>query len=123
MNIYRIVQGRGYDGSPPSYVSADEHPARSAIYCQLLAEQLFGPTAYVSSLGIAYILVTYFDCDFADDTFEATVIDIRSLRNDYLGDGAPGGRHKYLELMTDRKYSRDGLEKALKPYIRKLRNS
>ena len=108
---------QGYDGSAPSFVTAISCPSRPAIYCQLLAEQMFGPTVRISTLGIACALVAFYGCEPAERIADAALINLRSIRAEYVG--TAGNRYKYLELMADPALHREGLVEALRPHIHK----
>lgn len=108
---------QGYDGSTPSFVSSSVPPNRQAIYCQLLAEQMFGPTASISALGIACALVAFYGCEPAEPSIDAVLINLRDGRSELIGNAV--NRHKYLELMADPALYVEGLVEALKPHNQK----
>ena len=82
---------------------------RAAIYIQFRAEEWFGDEKYVTNLGIAAALVTFYGCKQSPRNNRGEVIDMHHDREAMCRDAST--------LMADTSLHREGLREFLSVHI------
>ena len=86
---------------------------RAALYCQFKAEEWFGVEVMLSNLGIASLLVQFYDHQQAprvQGLHPEWFIDLYSDREAACG-------QEWRELMADQSLVRPGLKRAMHPFL------
>lgn len=86
---------------------------RAALYCQFKAEEWFGDEVMLSNLGVASLLVQFYDHEQAPrlrDLGPEWYIDLYGDREAACGE-------EWHELMADQVLARQGLKRAMHPFL------
>ena len=111
--VYRIFHGMDNVDLGVFVVPNEGAPdtRRAALYCQFMAEEWFGVEVMVSNLGIAALLVQFYDHQQAPRVWNCPLaVDLYIDRENACG-------AECVELMADPSLARPGLKRALYPFL------
>lgn len=113
--VYRIFHGLEL-GDFSVYVAplvGAPDTRRAALYCQFKAEEWFGVEVVLSNLGVASLLVQFYDHEQAPRLPELG----SKYYIDLYGDREAACGQQWRELMADESLARPGLKRAIHPFL------
>lgn len=113
--VYRIFHAMDLGDFSVYVAPKDGAPdtRRAALYCQFKAEEFFGDEVMLSNLGVASLLVQFYDHEQAPrlpDLHPEWLIDLYGDREAVCG-------RPLRELMADQSLARQGLKRAMHPFL------
>lgn len=109
IQYYRITHF--YDrGLKPVFIQGFSNPLRAAVFCEYIAEQLYGDEKQVSTEGIAAALIQFYGFGASPARAGAVEIEMHSGCASFCGEA-------YQELMADVTLHRPGLVEFLLPFL------
>ena len=113
--VYRIFHAMDLGDFSVFVAPKDGAPdtRRAALYCQFKAEEWFGDEVMLSNLGVASLLVQFYD--------HLPAPRLQSLRPEWFidlyGDREAACGEECHELMADQSLVRPGLKRAMHPFL------